>query len=210
MEARFNLSIALPILKTCSLIMCALGGAIARFYLGERVSALHQQITNLTRYADEQLDWRKYEAALVAGEDHRYSYHFGLDPIAIARAILQTCVFGRLQGGSTIEQQLTRTLTGDYRRSLSRKISEALLASTLFGCFTKEELARAYLASAHFGYGMRGIREALISIRIPEEISHLAVPYVIGHLRYPQRMQDREQDIDRRIARAKYIMRRSI
>ena len=66
---------------------------------------------------------------LISGEDHRFFYHLGFDIIAIARAVRNRLLYGRIEGASTIEQQLVRVLTNEYQRTFSRKIKEILLAT---------------------------------------------------------------------------------
>lgn len=65
---------------------------------------------------------------LILAEDHRNKYHIGVDVIAICRAIYRRLRFSVKEGASTIEQQLVRVVTGDYRDSISRKIKEIMLA----------------------------------------------------------------------------------
>ena len=67
---------------------------------------------------------------LVTGEDRRFLRHCGFDPAAIARAAFWT-LRGRLQGASTIEQQLVRTITGEKQIRTTRKIREILLAASV-------------------------------------------------------------------------------
>ena len=64
---------------------------------------------------------------LISGEDHRFFYHIGFDFIAIARAIKNRVLYNKVEGASTIEQQLVRVLTNDYQRTFSRKIREIFL-----------------------------------------------------------------------------------
>jgi membrane peptidoglycan carboxypeptidase len=71
---------------------------------------------------------------LLAGEDHRFPYHPGVDTVALCRALWMT-VRGSPQGGSTVAMQLVRTITGRYERTLGRKIREIMFAffgSSLF------------------------------------------------------------------------------
>ena len=67
--------------------------------------------------------------AVIAVEDHRFYLHPGVDPIAMARAVVyNVSPGGGRQGGSTITQQLARTLYLSNARSYSRKLKEATLA----------------------------------------------------------------------------------
>jgi penicillin-binding protein 1A len=192
----------------CSLALCAGGSAAALLVLRRDVDLLHSMVAERALRTSAVVEWQRFEVSLIVAEDHRYSHHFGLDPVAIARAIVQTYVFGRRQGASTIEQQLTRTLTGDYRQSFSRKVREALLASTLFRAFTKQELIEAYLSAAYFGHGICGLDAAVGEIQVPDEIANLSAPFVIAHLRYPRIKQESRQAHNRRVARARHIARR--
>jgi membrane carboxypeptidase/penicillin-binding protein PbpC len=54
---------------------------------------------------------------LIVGEDHRFYYHPGVDPLAICRAFWKTAFCGSRQGASTIAMQLVRTITGRYERT---------------------------------------------------------------------------------------------
>ncbi|RUP25210.1 MAG: penicillin-binding protein, partial [Curvibacter sp.] len=66
--------------------------------------------------------------SLLAVEDSRFYQHHGIDPIGIARALGSIVTGGRLQGASTITQQVARTFFLNRSRSLGRKFKEALLA----------------------------------------------------------------------------------
>jgi len=87
---------------------------------------------------------------LVLAEDRRFYSHGGTDPIAICRALFRTIVENKLQGGSTIEQQLVRHLTSDYRKSLKRKLKEIVLAVRLRRLLQKDQIAVLYLVSGVF------------------------------------------------------------
>lgn len=98
---------------------------------------------------------------LIFAEDHRYLFHFGIDFIAMARAIYSTKVNKKFQGASTIEQQLVRVLSARYEKSLKRKIREQILAVLISRNFKKYEIARCYLINAYMGYKRKGIFQAL-------------------------------------------------
>lgn len=93
---------------------------------------------------------------LVVAEDHRNALHFGVDPIAIIRALKIRLVNGVKQGASTVEQQLVRTLTQRYEKTPRRKVREQILAVMLGQHFTKDELCSAYLSVAFYGSSMAG------------------------------------------------------
>ncbi len=89
--------------------------------------------------------------ALIAVEDKRYYYHFGIDPYAILRAIYRNIRFGTHQGGSTITQQLAKNMFLKPDRTLKRKSQEALLAIWLEWKFSKEQILTMYLNRVYFG-----------------------------------------------------------
>ncbi|TMA60801.1 MAG: hypothetical protein E6J75_00425 [Deltaproteobacteria bacterium] len=91
-------------------------------------------------------------AAVLAAEDRRFFHHPGIDPSAVARALLADLrAGGRRQGGSTLSQQLAKNVFLTPHRTLSRKVREAMLALLLEAHATKEEILRRYLASVYLG-----------------------------------------------------------
>lgn len=98
-------------------------------------------------------------AALLAVEDHRFYEHKGVSPSAIARAALQNIKSGSVvQGGSTITQQLVKNYYLSRERSISRKVTEALMSLLLEFHYEKEAILQAYLNEVYLGQaGNRGI-----------------------------------------------------
>src|SRR5207244_1882803 len=82
--------------------------------------------------------------AILATEDRRFYSHWGIDPIGVARAILQNYRRGRIvEGGSTITQQLTKVLFLTPDKSPERKRNEAVLRRLVeFGSIKDEEAKR--------------------------------------------------------------------
>ena len=97
---------------------------------------------------------------LVSGEDHRHSHHPGFDSIAICRALWRRFAFGSHEGASTIEQQIVRTITGKYERTIHRKLNEISLAILVDASFQKGILPAVYLSIAYYGWRMNGYRQA--------------------------------------------------
>jgi penicillin-binding protein 1A len=99
--------------------------------------------------------------AVIATEDRRFYYHWGIDPIGIARAIVQNYRRGRVvEGGSTITQQLTKVLFLTPDKSLERKLKEAVLALELERRYTKDRILEMYLNQVYFGHGAYGVEAA--------------------------------------------------
>jgi penicillin-binding protein 1A len=96
--------------------------------------------------------------AFVAVEDHRFFLHPGIDPIALGRAILRNLREpGTVEGGSTITQQLARTLFLSNRRSYARKAREAVLATLIEAQLTKQQILELYLNRIFLGAGIYGV-----------------------------------------------------
>ncbi|MCP3690091.1 MAG: penicillin-binding protein 1B [Gammaproteobacteria bacterium] len=83
---------------------------------------------------------------LIAIEDRKFYQHFGVDPVAIGRALLANLRAGKtVQGGSTLTQQLAKNLFLTPERSLIRKINEAFMAVLLEMRYSKDAILTAYL-----------------------------------------------------------------
>ena len=101
------------------------------------------------------------KAALVATEDRKFYTHSGVDLKGIARAILKDIwAGGFVEGASTITQQLAKTLFLTPRKTLVRKIKEAILAFQLERRYTKDEILELYLNQVYFGSGAYGVQSA--------------------------------------------------
>lgn len=99
--------------------------------------------------------------AIVAIEDQNFYSHQGLDPEGIVRAAWINYKAGDVvQGGSTLTQQLAKSLFLTHERKLSRKIKEALLAFRLEKELTKGRILELYLNQVYFGSGAYGIEAA--------------------------------------------------
>lgn len=99
--------------------------------------------------------------AIVAIEDSRFYQHHGLDYIGIFRAIRTNLTHGDVaQGGSTITQQLARGVFLSPRRTLERKIREAILALEIEKKYSKDEILEFYLNQIYFGAGAYGVEAA--------------------------------------------------
>ena len=104
---------------------------------------------------------RLLKAAMVATEDRKFYKHSGVDLKGIARAIIKDIKAGEfVEGASTITQQLSKTLFLTPRKTLVRKIKEAILAFQLERRYTKDEILELYLNQVYFGSGAYGVESA--------------------------------------------------
>jgi penicillin-binding protein 1A len=99
--------------------------------------------------------------AFVSGEDARFFQHKGLDYLAILRAFFRNIFSGEIvQGGSTITQQVVKSLLLSPEKSFTRKIREAILAYKIERYLTKEEILFLYLNQIYLGHGAYGVAMA--------------------------------------------------
>ena len=99
--------------------------------------------------------------AFIAGEDARFFQHKGLDYLAILRALFKNIFSGEIvQGGSTITQQVVKSLLLSPEKSFARKIREAILAYKIEKYLTKEEILFLYLNQIYLGHGAYGVAAA--------------------------------------------------
>jgi 1A family penicillin-binding protein len=96
--------------------------------------------------------------AFVAVEDSRFYQHPGLDPVGIVRAFIRNIRAGRIvEGGSTITQQLAKNMYLHSKRTVGRKLAEAVLALYLEVRFSKDEILERYLNLVYLGHGAYGV-----------------------------------------------------
>jgi penicillin-binding protein 1C len=101
---------------------------------------------------------------LLAYEDKRFRSHFGVDPLALARAAWQWAVSGRIvSGGSTITMQVARLLEPRAERTLGAKLRQMVRAIELERTLSKDEVLALYLSLAPYGGNLEGIRAAALA-----------------------------------------------
>ncbi|HEX3579724.1 MAG TPA: transglycosylase domain-containing protein [Thermoanaerobaculia bacterium] len=99
--------------------------------------------------------------ATIASEDRRFEQHLGIDPIAIARAVVHDVVRLRAaEGGSTITQQVAKMLLGNPPRTIAAKVREAIVALRIEHRYTKSQILALYVNLAPYGEQTIGIARA--------------------------------------------------
>ncbi len=125
------------------------GSAIAEYYLERRIVIPLEQIPQTLIHA------------FVASEDSRFFEHEGIDFFGILRALWKNIKAGGIvQGGSTITQQVTKSLLLSPERSFTRKLREAILAYRIEKYLSKEEILFLYLNQIYLGHGAYGVEAA--------------------------------------------------
>ena len=98
--------------------------------------------------------------ATLAIEDKNFYSHFGIDPFGIARAVKVYLFESRVEGGSTITQQLVKRTLLNGERKLSRKLKEVILALWTEALYTKNEILEMYLNEVSYGGTAYGVAAA--------------------------------------------------
>ncbi len=129
--------------------------------------------------------------AVISIEDRRFYYHFGFDPIGLARAVVTNIVSGHtVQGGSTLTQQLAKNLFLTPERTMERKVQEVLLAIWLEHKFTKDEILAMYLNRVYFGANAYGVEAAARRYynKSARDLNLMEAATIAGLLKAPSRL----------------------
>lgn len=99
--------------------------------------------------------------AFIAAEDDAFYHHGGINPVSIVRAVINDLVAGgKVQGGSTITQQVVKSLLLTPQKSYERKLKEMLLAMRLERQLSKDAILALYLNHIYLGSGAYGVAAA--------------------------------------------------
>lgn len=99
--------------------------------------------------------------AFLSAEDDNFYEHKGVDYLGVIRAFIANLKAGKVvQGGSTITQQVAKSLLLSKERSITRKIKDFLLAQRIEEKFTKDEILYLYLNQVYLGGGYYGVKSA--------------------------------------------------
>lgn len=99
--------------------------------------------------------------AFIAIEDGRFYKHAGIDVKAVTRAVYRDIIaLGKVEGASTITQQLAKNLFLYNDKTWMRKTKEVMAAIYLEREFSKDEILELYLNSIYFGHGLYGVEAA--------------------------------------------------
>jgi penicillin-binding protein 1B len=144
---------------------------------------------------------------LTAVEDRSFYSHLGVDPLAIARAMVRNLAAGTVvEGGSTLTQQLVKNFYLTHERSLSRKLNEALMAVLLELHYSKDDILEAYAneiflgqdgSRAIHGFGLASrfyFNRSLDELGVPETALLVALikgPSYYDPRRHPERAIER-------------------
>ena len=196
--------------STITQVFSASNEKIAEFYIEKRI---------ITALEDIPLPLKQ---ATLAVEDSNFYYHFGIDPKAIFRAFITNMKAGQVvEGGSTITQQLTKTMFLSRERTLPRKIKEAILAVRLELVFSKDEILEMYLNQIYYGHGTYGV-EAASRTYFGKSVKDLSIaecamiaslpkaPNNYSPYRNPKRARKRRNHVIRRMGQVSFITQEQV
>ncbi len=176
----------LNFIKISSLPLALLSYIFEYFKIDGIDKDLKKSLEIIDKYSSVNIG-KKLIDVLIIAEDRRNSLHNGVDTIAILRAIKVRILKKVYQGASTIEQQFVRVVTNRYERNIYRKFREQLLAIAVSKKRTKNEIAKAYLSIAYYGYNLEGISaikkicgENIYEVSLDKSIE------LVSRLKYPQ------------------------
>lgn len=155
--------------------------------------------------------------AFVAAEDADFYRHHGVSLSGILRAMIKNILAGDvIQGGSTITQQVTRSIILSPKKTFTRKIREIILAYRLEKYLTKDEILTLYLNQIYLGnnsYGIEVAAETYFHKQVEElslaEASFLAgmpkAPSRYSPFTNPEQLKERQKYVLTRMTEEKYV-----
>jgi penicillin-binding protein 1A len=114
--------------------------------------------------------------AVLSIEDRHFYQHGAIDALSVLRALRENIEAGRIvAGGSTITQQLAKTLFLSPERTYGRKIQEAAIAAWMEHHLTKDQILTSYLNNVYFGSGATGLPSAA-KLYFGKKVADLSLP----------------------------------
>lgn len=155
--------------------------------------------------------------AFLAAEDDQFFQHGGVNYLAILRATIANIKAGHsVQGGSTITQQVAKTLLLTSEKTMLRKVKDILLAQEMESHLSKEDILYLYLNQIYFGQGAYGIqlaaetyfRKPVSKLTLPE-MAILAglpkAPSAYSPVHNPTRAKERQVYVLKRMAEVGFV-----
>ncbi len=101
--------------------------------------------------------------AFLSAEDKNFYQHPGVDIEGVARAVMVLAKGGRMQGASTITQQVAKNFLLTNERTFDRKIKEAILSLRIEQAYSKDKILELYLNEIYLGLGSYGVAAAALA-----------------------------------------------
>jgi len=151
------------VMNTASKLVDEEGNEITKLYVENRELV---DISDIPEYVQQ---------AFISVEDQRFYDHHGIDIKAISRALYKDILAGgKVEGGSTITQQLAKNIFLTNDKTWLRKTKEAIIAVNLEKRYSKSKLLEMYLNQVYFGHGAYGIKAAA-NLYFNKDVSELTL-----------------------------------
>ena len=162
---------------------------------------------------------KQIQYALVSSEDQRFYTHTGFDARGFARAMTANLkhkasdIFTgnrtRLEGGSTLTQQVAKHFLVGNERTIERKVREIFIAKRIEKAISKDEILELYLNDVYFGRRAYGIAGASLNYfnKPLDELSLGQMAYLAGLVKGPNNYQP-GNNMEKAINRRNYVLNR--
>ena len=150
--------------------------------------------------------------AFLSAEDKNFYTHGGIDPEGIARALVILVQGGkRVQGASTITQQVAKNFLLTNERSFERKIREMLLSFRIEAAYSKERILELYLNEIYLGLGNYGVAASALNYygRAVNELTLAEAAYLAALPKAPSDLHP-FRNRERAVARRNYVIDRMV
>lgn len=160
--------------------------------------------------------------AIIATEDADFYQHGGINPKAILRALLKDAIARKkVQGASTLTQQLAKQVFLTPEKSWRRKINEALLAVDIEKSFTKDQIFELYANQMYLGHGAYGVESAARlyfgkhakDVTLPEAATlagMIRAPMYYSPITHPDHAVSRRNFVLHRMFEERYVNRQQL
>ncbi|MBW2222089.1 MAG: PBP1A family penicillin-binding protein [Deltaproteobacteria bacterium] len=191
--------------KTVTQVFSENGEIIAEFFVEKRyIIPIEEMPATLIR-------------AFISSEDARFFEHQGIDLLSISRALIKNIKsMNIVQGGSTITQQITKSLLLSPEKSYTRKIKEAILARRIENSLSKRDILSIYLNQIYLGHRSYGVEAAALTyfgkhaseLNLAESALLAGLPKApsaYSPIRHPLKAQKRQRYVLQRMLQRGYI-----
>lgn len=155
---------------------------------GRELTSLHGEAHRVVKSLDEVSP--ELKQAVLAIEDSHFYQHVGINPVSIGRAVLANWRAGEVkEGASTLTMQLVKNIFLSRERTVSRKLSEIVLALRVEQVLTKDEILELYLNTIYWGHNSYGVETAAQSYfqKSSSELTLAEASMMAGLIQAPER-----------------------
>ncbi|MBO0662846.1 penicillin-binding protein 1A [Jiella sp. MQZ9-1] len=145
--------------------------------------------------------------AFISAEDKNFYSHPGIDIEGVGRALMVMAKGGRMQGASTITQQVAKNFLLTNERTLDRKIKEAILSLRIEQAYSKSKILELYLNEIYLGMGSYGIAAAALAYfdKSVTELNIQEAAYLAALPKAPENYNP-FRDYDRALSRRNWVI----